>query len=743
MRQAIEELFKLAMPSLYTFLRSQPRTTLGFALADSENRLKKIMDTLYRPPRSRLSALSDPGGADATASKGTAGRALPRRATAGKVPPCRPWDRGDLIRRLSTFKAMTWFGKPKDIGPVNCARRGWINTEMDVIVCEACGARHLFSTPPSWSLQQVEKAAAVFSLKLDNGHKPLCPWINNACDESLAYFPPSPPQALIEGFRERSHALLRLTTLPVISSSAIDYMKSPQLDRFLSAPVHPSITLNNGIMLVDDCRSKDLDGAAEDVISHCYYQFILAVAVAKGVVGMKLFRRKKQFGKTTVTELFRMKKQFGKTSAQKIICLCGWEPRLLPYTIDLEDQIDPSTNTTNLLRSSEEIPHEAQNITSLSSRSHNNVEGRTDIHPGEYLYDQSSTVLDCRFCGACVGLWFFQTIPRPLEFFKIIINNGHQNDELATGIEVPIAENFGRGDHTSNVENPFGLHLSIAGGPPPNKQYFRPKVSLPLVSRHLRAELLYDSCSNYHQGTLGKEDYICHQELNCNHDDGSEAIQSLKRKQSEVENSDSQLHMETNHDTGEGGSGHTSEEIIYNTPCTDVIIKDAVPCQSSSPKTVARETNDSISRVDELNFGNTSENDLSDPSISTSSVTKVNSAYSKTGEIILPLQTAERASLGKHVSIGFAKEASVSIAAEENVNHLSGNIGAAPVTDFDPIKRHRPFCPWISDEGKNSPGWKATLSSLDNLSKNSGQPPEQTAAASNLLEEVISHLLLL
>lgn len=658
---------------------------------DSENRLKKIMDKLYRPPRSRLSVLSDPGGADATVSKGRAARILPPRAGVGKVPPCRPWDRGDLIRRLSTFKAMTWFGKPKDIGPVNCARRGWINTEMDVIVCEACGARHIFSTPPSWSLQQVEKAAAVFSLKLDNGHKPLCPWINNACDESLSYFPPSPPQALIEGFRKRSHALLRLTTLPVISSLAIDYMKSPQLDRFLSTPVHPSITLNNGIKLVDDCRSNDLDGAAEDDISHCYYQ------------------------------------------AQKIISLCGWEPRLLPYTIDVEDQIDPSTN---LLKSSEEIPREAQDITNLSSRSHYDVEGRTEIHPGEYLYDQSSTVLDCRFCGACVGLWFFQTIPRPLEFFKIIINNGHQNDELATGIVVPMPENFGRGDHTSNMENSFGLHLSIAGGPPPNKQYFRPKVSLPLLSRHLRSELLYDSCSKYHQGTCGKEDYICHQELNDNHDDGSEAVQTLKPKQCEVEDSDSRLHVEANHDTGEGGSGHTSEEIIYNTPCTDIIIKDAVPCQSSSFKTDARETNDSISRVDELNFSHTSKNDLSDPSSSSSSVTNVNSAtYSKTGEIILSLQSAERPSTGNQVSIGFAKEASVSIAPEENVNHLSGNLRPAPATDFDPIKRHRPFCPWISDEGKNLPGWKATLSALDNLSKNSSQPPEQAAAASNLVDE--------
>lgn len=45
------------------------------------------------------------------------GLRVPSAATAiamlGPAPPCRPWDRGDLLRRLATFKAMTWFGKPK------------------------------------------------------------------------------------------------------------------------------------------------------------------------------------------------------------------------------------------------------------------------------------------------------------------------------------------------------------------------------------------------------------------------------------------------------------------------------------------------------------------------------------------------------------------------------------------------------------------------------------------------------
>ena len=79
----------------------------------------------------------------------------------------------------------------------------------------------------------VEKMAAVFSLKLDQGHKSLCPWIDNVCDEMLAQFPPTPPPVLIDKFKERCSALLQLSALPIISSSAFEYVRSPQLEQIL------------------------------------------------------------------------------------------------------------------------------------------------------------------------------------------------------------------------------------------------------------------------------------------------------------------------------------------------------------------------------------------------------------------------------------------------------------------------------------------------------------------------------
>lgn len=83
----------------------------------------------------------------------------------------------------------------------------------------------------------MEKAASVFSLKLDGGHKLLCPWIENSCEETLSEFPLMTPQDLVERHEERSEALLQLLALPVISPSAIECMKSSDLEEFLKRPI--------------------------------------------------------------------------------------------------------------------------------------------------------------------------------------------------------------------------------------------------------------------------------------------------------------------------------------------------------------------------------------------------------------------------------------------------------------------------------------------------------------------------
>ncbi|KAL4584180.1 hypothetical protein LXL04_008772 [Taraxacum kok-saghyz] len=373
---------------------------------DSEKRFHAVMDKLFFAPPPSSKPTRTPRSSSATAGGFFRGKKRShmmttplavvdsksigatieelRKTSSGTVesPMCRPWDREDLLQRLATFKSMTWFAKPEVVSAINCARRGWINVDMDIIACESCGARLFFSTPSSWAQQQVENAASVFSIKLNNGHKLLCPWVDNACDEKLAQFPPTSQLNLVDDYKTRCASLLQLLELPVISSSAINHMQDPLLEHFLKNP--PTLDM--------------------------YYQ------------------------------------------AQKLISLCGWEPKLLPYIVDCKDITLETHNSTMTVYSS-----------NLDANIHENN-------------DHTSVVLECRLCGARVGLWAFTTTPRPAEFVRLI---GHAEPTTVDSVEE--VQTTGPTSSNRNV-----LNLTIAGGPPPAEQDFRPTISLPVVGQNLR-----------------------------------------------------------------------------------------------------------------------------------------------------------------------------------------------------------------------------------------------------------------
>lgn len=57
-------------------------------------------------------------------------------------------------------------------------------------------------------------------------------------------------------------------------------------------------------------------------------------------------------------------------------------------------------------------------------------------------------------------------------------------------------------------------------------------------------------------------------------------------------------------------------------------------------------------------------------------------------------------------------------------------------SQFDPIRRHRPYCPWVaSDDGEAVPGWKLTLSAVVHHKKDSSLASLETS--STLLDDVI------
>ncbi|KAE8735060.1 putative serine-threonine protein kinase, plant-type [Hibiscus syriacus] len=185
---------------------------------DLEKRFHSIMDKLFHsspsPPGTGMGRQEQLLGAKKCPNPtySLAAEKNQHGLAASESPLCRPWDRGDFLRRLSTFKSMTWFTKPKVVNVVNYAMRGWVNVDRDILAYESYGA--------------LENVASMFSLKLDSGHKLTCPWIDNVCDERLVEFPPTVPADLIDKFLARPNSLFQVMALLVISSSAIEFMRN-------------------------------------------------------------------------------------------------------------------------------------------------------------------------------------------------------------------------------------------------------------------------------------------------------------------------------------------------------------------------------------------------------------------------------------------------------------------------------------------------------------------------------------
>uniref|UniRef100_A0A2P2MVD4 Uncharacterized protein n=2 Tax=Rhizophora mucronata TaxID=61149 RepID=A0A2P2MVD4_RHIMU len=288
-------------------------------------------------------------------------------------PSCRPWERGDLLRRLATFKPSNWFGKPKVANSLACAQRGWMNVDVDKIACESCGAYLSFVFLPSWTATEVENAGEAFAKQLVSGHKAGCSWRGNSCPESLVQFPPTPQSALIAGYKDRCDGLLQFQFLPIIAASAVEQMgvsRGPQIDRFLSQS--QNFTSGEG-----DFKSEgmpELEASRDRAI--CLY-----------------------------------------SRAQNLISLCGWEPRWLPNIQDCEEHSAQSArNGCSLGPARAQVHLSCDPVPSTKAHSASGKKEKNKMLAVESTGDFRSPLLDCSLCGATVRIMDFSTVLRPARF---------------------------------------------------------------------------------------------------------------------------------------------------------------------------------------------------------------------------------------------------------------------------------------------------------------------------------------
>lgn len=657
---------------------------------DSEKRFDSIMDKLFHAPKSLPNSSSSSG------AQLSRGRKRPNTSSAlalmepktkqhssasagtSETPVCRPWDRGDLMKRLATFKSMTWFAKPKVVSAVNCARRGWVNVDVDIIACEACGARLFFTTPSSWTQQQVEKAALVFSLKLDNGHKLLCPWIDNACDEALTRFPPTTPPVLVDKFRERCSALSQLLALPVISSSAIECMRSPQLEQFLEQ----SSMLEYGDGSANNSQTEYLGNESEADSANLYYQ------------------------------------------AQKLISLCGWEPRLLPYSVNSKDGPDQSAKNANALSSSYLGSNPSINLEPASMKEIMEADENSNIST-RIQSDPNSVVLDCKLCGASVGLWAFSTVPRPMELFRLVgyaeVNNendsgthdlGNVNNLDDTGGVMSTSSNGA----TSSKDRPKNFNLTIAGGPSPTRQNFKATISLPVIGQNLRARFSYDS-EFKDRLSVNQEDVqsdFKNNSLFLEKNDHAENTQGTSPEVG-VHNSIEESPIEsTQNEVQSSCQNGKMPENVENVILDTSAAKDPGSSRVRDPATIAPDANTTIrnceSSKDDLSVMVASGN-CSFQQISGTDTVQNKQNSSATNSMLIPENN-------------------------EFVTYSTGKdlkrVASDKAMEFDPIRQHRHFCPWITSTGNGATGWQQTLSAL--LRQKGFSPSPWNSPSANIIK---------
>ncbi|KAD3066705.1 hypothetical protein R6Q59_019085 [Mikania micrantha] len=272
-------------------------------------------------------------------------------ALGSSKPSCRPWERGDLLRRLSTFSPANWFGKPKAASSLSCARRGWVNVDVDEIQCESCGDTLKYNAQDSWACKEGENGEE-FASQLDERHNATCPWRGNSCAESLVQFPPTPPSSLICGYKDRCDGLIQFPYLPVVANSAIDQMKLSRGQEINRLLVHSS------------AYSADIMSDSE----------------------ISIYLR-----------------------AQKLISLCGWEPRWLPNVQDCEEHSAQSARnggSFSPIKDHDPLQERGPNKKLFSNSTKKGSQVRSK-------FDSGSLLLDCSLCGATVRILEFVRVNLP------------------------------------------------------------------------------------------------------------------------------------------------------------------------------------------------------------------------------------------------------------------------------------------------------------------------------------------
>ena len=118
-------------------------------------------------------------------------------------PNFTPWDRGDFLERLKTFRhPYLWMTKPDKVNEVQWANRGWRCVGKDRVACAGCGREVVMSLEPEepavredneevasddgdWRQSAQEQLVEKYAEMIVTGHEEGCLWRRRGCDGKI------------------------------------------------------------------------------------------------------------------------------------------------------------------------------------------------------------------------------------------------------------------------------------------------------------------------------------------------------------------------------------------------------------------------------------------------------------------------------------------------------------------------------------------------------------------------------
>ncbi|GAB5364829.1 hypothetical protein AAMO2058_001004100 [Amorphochlora amoebiformis] len=123
----------------------------------------------------------------------------------------------EYLKRLGTYSASVWFGKPPNLQPPFLARYGWSCASSSLLRCTCCHVAIYVDIDNRLSRPLCDRAAKIFEGKVRGSHKEHCIWKDNPCPESFEKLPTDYLQVAAE-VADRAVTLsdIRPMTLPCL-----------------------------------------------------------------------------------------------------------------------------------------------------------------------------------------------------------------------------------------------------------------------------------------------------------------------------------------------------------------------------------------------------------------------------------------------------------------------------------------------------------------------------------------------